>query len=912
MTNNYLCPIHLTSLKDFVNHLLALRRLSVATFLVLFVSFYGQAQDFTVTTTADGTSFSGTVNLRGAILRADALGGTHTITVPAGTYNLIQGEITFGNRAQTINIIGASPTNTIINMAGTGPNQDRIFSINPDVIADVHTNISGIKFTNGHLKSDPYGGGAIIAGGANNSLSLSNCAFENNTIDAGINSGAGGGAVGYFGGGTLSIDQCTFTGNTLPSLSGGAVDFEAYGYNTPAYTYPNNALSITNSTFTNNAAGSNGAGGAINVSAGGFSTVDPPRPTLSVTISKNSFINNNAPGSGVGIGNARGGAISATNSFSPTSVFYINYNRFVGNTAASGNGSALATYDTQGSVDATNNWWGCNSGPTSCADKAYRYPGSSSGTLMTTPYLQLRTIAANSTLCSGNSTGITSGFTTNSAGTPIAASNLSAFTGVPITFSPILGTITNAQTSIQSTGTATATFTAGSMTGTATVNAIVDNVPANDLTARASITVNAAPAITDQPDNATTCAGTTVTFSAAASGSGTLSYQWYKGTTALANGATGTGSTIAGATTPTLTITNPGAADAAANYNLRVTSTSGCSVTSTNASLVVNTPPTISSPPSTTTVCAGSTAQFSVSASGSGTLSYQWFKGTTALTNGATGTGSSISGATTANLSISNVSPADAASNYSVRISSSTGCTPVTSATAALIVNSPPSISSQPASGSSVQVGASVRVPVGVSGQVTAYQWYRDGAVVSGQTSATLTLSNVQLSQAGSYSLVASNSCGSVSSTAFSLSVLGTDLVSAIYVRPSTVYGPSSLSVVVEVSETNGVSSSGLITVRVSKPTNLTLSFDSSLSSVGGRSVQNGSWSFSSDANSYILTSSASIPGRGKLSFGLSGQLTPGSTSGMLSMSSMVVGGSGSEQRMDNNADADKVEYFQQ
>src|SRR4051812_49146534 len=86
--------------------------------LTLFVlmRFSAQANTYTVNTTADGTSSSGTVNLRGALLAADALGGTHTINLPAGTYNLTLGTITFGNRAQSITINGAGAASTIINM----------------------------------------------------------------------------------------------------------------------------------------------------------------------------------------------------------------------------------------------------------------------------------------------------------------------------------------------------------------------------------------------------------------------------------------------------------------------------------------------------------------------------------------------------------------------------------------------------------------------------------------------------------------------------------------------------------------------------------------------------------------------------------------------------------------------------
>ncbi|GAB3888943.1 beta strand repeat-containing protein [Spirosoma agri] len=81
------------------------------------------------------------------------------------------------------------------------------------------------------------------------------------------------------------------------------------------------------------------------------------------------------------------------------------------------------------------------------------------------------------------------------------------------------------------------------------------------------------------------------------------------------------------------------------------------------------------------------------------------------------------------------------------------------------------SITAQPASASAVCVGATVTTAVATSGNVRAYQWYRDGTPVTGQTSATLTLSNVQTSQSGAYRVVVSNSVNSLTSTAFNLTV---------------------------------------------------------------------------------------------------------------------------------------------
>ena len=138
------------------------------------------------------------------------------------------------------------------------------------------------------------------------------------------------------------------------------------------------------------------------------------------------------------------------------------------------------------------------------------------------------------------------------------------------------------------------------------------------------------------------------------------------------------------------------------------------------------------------------------------------------------------------------------------------------------------------------------------------------------------------------------------------------DLTPIMYARPGVVYGDSPVTVVVTVMELNGVASRGPITLKISKDARLGLSLDKSLTSVGGQPVQNSAWSVdATDAHFYVLTSSGVITGGGPLSVGLSGLLSPGSTSGVLTVSAVVVGGSGGEVRLINNTDADKIDYFQ-
>jgi len=258
-----------------------------------------------------------------------------------------------------------------------------------------------------------------------------------------------------------------------------------------------------------------------------------------------------------------------------------------------------------------------------------------------------------------------------------------------------------------------------------------------------------APAITTQPASQTVNAGATVIFTVSATGTAPLNYQWKK-----------SGVNISGATTATLTLSSVTTASAG-NYAVTVTNSAG-SITSSTATLTVNVvtaAPTITTQPASQTVTAGATVTFTVNATGTAPLSYQWMKG-----------GASISGATTATLTLSSVTTASAGS-YTVLVSNSIGT--VTSAAAILTVNSAgaPTIASQPAS-QIVIVGTSVTFTVSATGTAPLnYQWMKGGANISGATTATLTLSSVTATDAGNYTVLVSNSAGSVTSAAATLTV---------------------------------------------------------------------------------------------------------------------------------------------
>jgi hypothetical protein len=108
--------------------------------------------------------------------------------------------------------------------------------------------------------------------------------------------------------------------------------------------------------------------------------------------------------------------------------------------------------------------------------------------------------------------------------------------------------------------------------------------------------VSAAPVIVTQPASQTVSAGDNATFTVAATGSGTLSYQWFFGNTA-----------ISGATSSTLTVSNVQAANAG-SYFVTVSNSVG-SVNSNTATLTVNagTAPAITTQPASQSVTSGPT-----------------------------------------------------------------------------------------------------------------------------------------------------------------------------------------------------------------------------------------------------------------------------------------------------------------
>ena len=178
--------------------------------------------------------------------------------------------------------------------------------------------------------------------------------------------------------------------------------------------------------------------------------------------------------------------------------------------------------------------------------------------------------------------------------------------------------------------------------------------------------------------------------------------------------------------------------------------------------------PVLASPPISATVYQGSNASFTVAASGSQPLTYQWQRGGTNLLNQG-----NVSGSTNSTLTLTYVQKADA-TNYCVVVTNSAGS--VTSSVVALTVLSTNliQISSQPVSVTvSPDQTAQFTVMATTIGSLY-YQWFAglpgngiyapltDGGNISGSSTAALTVSNVVASDWGNYYVQISNADGVV------------------------------------------------------------------------------------------------------------------------------------------------------
>ena len=278
--------------------------------------------------------------------------------------------------------------------------------------------------------------------------------------------------------------------------------------------------------------------------------------------------------------------------------------------------------------------------------------------------------------------------------------------------------------------------------------------------------ITPAPTITSlAPISGTTAGGTKVTIT------GTN----LTGTSGVTfDGTAATLVTVVSATS--VTCVTPAHAVGAVNVVLTAT---GGPVTSTNGYTYTAVAPTITTQPQPQTVTVGQSAEFTVVATGSPTPTYQWLKN-----------GAAIAGATSASYNTPMTTLADNGARFSVVVTNTADS--VTSSEAVLTVTSPPvttvepTITMQPRA-RSVTVGRVATFTVSATGKPSpSCQWFKDDLAISGATSASYTTPVTVLGDSGAvFSVVVSNSAGSVTSSGATLTVTPAPLVPVITTQPA-------------------------------------------------------------------------------------------------------------------------------
>jgi hypothetical protein len=287
------------------------------------------------------------------------------------------------------------------------------------------------------------------------------------------------------------------------------------------------------------------------------------------------------------------------------------------------------------------------------------------------------------------------------------------------------------------------------VTGTAgSYYVVVSNSAGSARSNTVTVTVNAAPTITTQPQSVAIIEGQMTTLSVVASGTAPLTYQWQRN-----------GTDIGGATQASYATGTAGSYTVVVR-NVVSSVTSAAAVVTVNPAVVA---PTITTQPASVTITSGQTTTLSVVATGT-TPTYQWRRD-----------GTAIAGATSATYTTG------AAGSYTVVVSNSAGS--VTSAAAVVTVNPAvvaPTITTQPAS-VTIADGTTTTLSVVATGTAPlTYQWRLGSTAINGATGATYVTG-----VAGSYTVVVTNAAGSVTSAAAVVTV--TPVAPTITTQPVSV-----------------------------------------------------------------------------------------------------------------------------
>ena len=343
-------------------------------------------------------------------------------------------------------------------------------------------------------------------------------------------------------------------------------------------------------------------------------------------------------------------------------------------------------------------------------------------------------------------------------------------------------------------GTASSTVYAKPATSPVTYTATATSTTGCTTTATTSLSINPATTITNQPVGTTYCQNATATaLTVSATGTGTLSYQWYSNATNSNSGGTSVGTANGGQTASYTPPTN--VAGTKYYYVIVTASTCGSTATSNAVAVTITAPPAITTQPSSATqiLCQGSAASLSVVATGTN-LTYQWYSNTANSNSGGTSAGSANGGQT------STYTPTVVPGTTYYYVIVSGDCGIATSNPSGAIVSTSTQITSQPAATTTYcQNNTATALSVSTSGSNIDYQWYSNTSnSTTGGTAITVNGTNrtyVPLTNmAGTfyYYVIVTGDCGSATSTVATVNINALPTASFGSTGPfSTCYGTS-------------------------------------------------------------------------------------------------------------------------
>ena len=322
-------------------------------------------------------------------------------------------------------------------------------------------------------------------------------------------------------------------------------------------------------------------------------------------------------------------------------------------------------------------------------------------------------------------------------------------------------------------GATNSTFSIGavSTTNAGDYTVVISN-PCQTITSSiATVIVNELPVITTQPAGTTICEGQGISLNVVATGTN-LTYQWFKDGVALA-----------GATAATYADTAVALAEAG-SYTVKVSGACAPAADSAAAVVIVNQGAAFTvQPEPSTIVCSGTQIILTVATTGGTGVTYQWFKGSTA-----------ISGATTTTYTITASTVADSGS-YTCKVTVAS-CGTITSDAAVVVVNQAPAITSQPQS-KEICVDQSTTFTVVATGTNLTYQWFKDAVAIAGETTNTYSVTNATQADSGDfYCIVTSTSCPDIQTVTVTLLVKPLPTATIAQGNPSTICAGESTQVI--------------------------------------------------------------------------------------------------------------------